>query len=591
VPDIDRTDHLMILGANPIESNGSLATAPDWPGRLEALVARGGALVVVDPRRTKTADLATQHVPIRPGTDALLLAAMAGVLFDRGSVELGHLEGHVSGLEAVAGAVQRFTPAAVSEATGVPAAVIRSLAEDLADAPTAVVYGRIGTHTTPYGTVAAWLVDVLNLISGNLDRPGGAMFAKAAHEPAQRPARGFSIGRWSSRVHGHPEVMGELPAAVMADEITTEGDGRLRVLFTVAGNPVLTTPDAGSLEDALGRLDFMVSVDPYVNATTRHADVVLPPPSALERGHWDLAFQTLSMRDYVDWSPPVFDSDEPSEFQILVRLTAIASGLGADADPDDVALSALVQRVTAATADEASPIFGRNPGEIMDELAGRPVSDQLLDFMIRVGHRGDHFGSSPDGLTLARVAEHPHGLDLGPLSARLPAELSTETGTVEIGHPILVGDLDRLWNSLDGATRDRMVLVGRRQVRTANSWTHNVEVLVKGRNRCTLQIHPEDAARLGLGDGDDALVTSDVGSIELPADVTERIMPGVVSVPYGWGHGAEGTRQSVASKYAGVNVNILTPKVLDPLSGNAQLNGIPVRIERATLREAVKRET
>lgn len=581
VPDVDRTDHLLILGANPLESNGSLATAPDWPGRLEDLIARGGALVVVDPRRTKTAELATRHVPIRPGTDAMLLAAMANVVFGRGDVELGHLDGHVAGLDQVREAVGRFTPEVVAGPTGIASDIITTMAHELADAPTAAVYGRIGTHTTEFGTLAAWLVDVLNLATGNLDRPGGAMFAKALHEPERRKRRGFTVGRWKSRVHGMPEIMGELPVTTLADEITTDGVGRLRALFTVAGNPVLTTPDAGALDGALERLDFMVSVDPYLNATTRHADVILPPPSALERGHWDFAFQTLSLRDYGDWSPPVFEPDGPSEFAILVTLTAIAAGLGPDADPTVVARSALEHRVTEATTDPASPIHGRDPVEILASLDDRPVDLQSLDLMIRLGHRGDHFGARPDGLTLASFEAHPHGLDLGPLVPRLPGEITTESGHVEIGHPLLIADLDRLWARLEDSRPGQMVLVGRRQVRTANSWTHNIEVLVKGRNRCTLQMHPDDAARLGVSDGEQVVVVSETGSVDVPVEVTDAIMAGVVSIPYGWGHGADGTMQSVASRYAGVNVNLLTPKVMDPLSGNAQLNGIPVRIRAA----------
>lgn len=585
VPDVDRTDHLLILGANPVESNGSLATAPDWPGKLKALVERGAALVVVDPQQTKTADLATRYVPIRPGSDALLLAAMAHVLFERAPADPGHLADAVSGLQDVEAAVRRFTPESVAEATGIDAATIRQMAIDLGEAPSAAVYGRIGTHTTPFGTVAAWLVDVLNLITGNLDRPGGAMFAKAVHDAERRKRRSFEVGRWSSRVHGFAEMLGEFPVATMADEITTDGDGRLRLLFTVAGNPALTTPDAGELDAALDRLDFMVSVDPYLNATTRHADVILPPPSALERGHWDFAFQTLSLRDYADWSPAVFEPFGPSEFDILVKLTAIAAGLGGGVDPTAVALSALEQRVAAAAADPDSAIAGRDPQDILDALAGRSIDQQLLDFMIRLGHRGDHFGGRPEGLTLAHFERSPHGIDFGPLVPRLPEELSTPSGTVEIGHPVLVGDLDRLWDQLGSWPLEQMVLVGRRQVRTANSWTHNIEVLVKGRNRCTVRMHTDDAARIGVEDGGDVAVISEVGSLRLPAEVSDRIMPGVVSIPYGWGHGGEGTRQAVATKHPGVNVNILTPKVLDPLSGNAQLNGIPVTVVAATMAE------
>lgn len=578
VPDVDRTDHLLILGANPLESNGSLATAPDWPGKLEALRARGGTLVVVDPRRTRTADLSDQHVAIRPGTDAALLAAMAQIILAEGLASPGPIAEHTTGLDELGAALRRFTPEAASAWTGVGAATIRRLARELAAAPTAVVYGRIGTHTTRFGTLAAWLVDVLNLLTGNLDRPGGAMFAHAAHEQPTRRRKGFVVGRWASRVSGHPEVMGELPAAALLEEIDTPGDGAVRALFTVGGNPAMTTPDAGRLGAALDTLDLMVSVDPYLNATTRHADVILPPPSALERGHYDFAFQTLSLRDFADWSPAVFDTDAPSEFEILVRLTAIAAGLGPDVDPDRLAEASLGAQVAAATTDPDSPLHGRDPEDVMAMLGDRPMDERILDFMIRAGHRGDWFGRRPEGLSLAVLEANPHGMDFGPLQPRLPGALATVSGTVEIAPEPLVSDLDRLHQAMTDGAADGMVLVGRRQVRTANSWTHNVEVLVKGKEACTMHVHPADAARLDLADGSPAVVTSKTGSVEVPVEITDTVMPGVVSIPYGWGHPADGTRLGVATRRPGTNVNILTPPEIDPLSGNAVLNGIAVTV-------------
>jgi anaerobic selenocysteine-containing dehydrogenase len=581
VPDIDRTDHLMILGANPMESNGSLATAPDWPGRLRALRARGGRLVVVDPRRTKTAELADEHVPIRPGTDAALLAAIAQVVFGEGLARPGRLEEHTSGIADVAAAVAPFSPERVAAFTAVDPETTRRLARELASAPAAVVYGRIGTHTTPFGTLAAWLVDVLNLVTGNLDRPGGAMFPHAAHEPAHKAPRGFSVGRWTSRVRRLPEVMGELPVATLADEIETPGEGQVRALITVAGNPVLTTPDAARLDAALATLELMVAVDPYLNATTRHAHVLLPAPSALERGHFDLAFQTLSVRNFADWSPPVFErpAGTPSEFEILVRLTAIAAG--ASGDSERMAEAVLAARVAAEVTDPASPIHGRQPDEILAALGDRVVDERILDLMLRVGHRGDGFGARPGGLSLELLERHPHGLDLGPLEPRLPAGLLTTSGRIELAPPVLVGDLARLAAAVDEPV-DGMRLVGRRQVRTANSWTQNVEVLVKGKPACVAHIHPADAARIGLGDDAEVEITSSTGSIRVPARVTDTVMPGVISVPYGWGHDLDGVRLSVASRHAGANVNRLTDAAaVDPLSGNAVLNGIPVTVTPA----------
>ena len=581
VPDIDRTDLLLLLGANPLESNGSLATAPDWPGRLEAIRRRGGRVVVVDPRRTRTAEHADLHVPIRPGTDAALLAGIARALFAEGLTDPGPVAEMVSGIDLVAAAVAGFTRERVSSFTGIPAETIVGLARELAAAPTAVVYGRIGTHTTAYGTLAAWLVDVVNVLTGNLDRPGGAMFPHAAHEQPRRPARAFRTGRWTSRARGLPEVLGELPVATLADEMETPDEGQVRALLTIAGNPALTTPDAGRLEGLLASLDLMVCVDPYLNATTRHADVILPPPSVLEKAHYDLAFTALSVRNVADFSPPVFERDpgSPSEFEIMARLAAIAAGLGAGSDVQMLANAGVAGRVNEAVADPASSIHGRDPDEIMAALGDRPPEEKILDLLLRTGHRGDGFGERPDGLSLEALEREPHGIDFGPLEPRLPAALATESGMIELAPAPLLADLDRLEQALAATANGGMVLVGRRQLRTANSWTQNIPVLVRGKGSCVAQIHPDDAARLGLVDGATATVRSAVGAIAIPVELTDSVMPGVVCIPYGWGHGLPGTRQAVASDHAGVNVNVLTDaSVVDPLSGNAVLNGIPVTV-------------
>jgi anaerobic selenocysteine-containing dehydrogenase len=581
VPDLDRTDLLLILGANPFESNGSLATAPDWPGRLEAIRRRGGRVVVVDPRRTRTAEHADVHIPIRPGTDAALLAGIANTLFAEGLAAPGPLADSVIGVDLVREAIAGFTPARVASFTGVPADTVVSLARELAAAPTAVVYGRIGTHTTVYGTLAAWLVDVLNVLTGNLDRPGGAMFPHAAHERPRRPPRPFRTGRWHSRVRGLPESLGELPVATLADEIEAPGAGQVQALLTIAGNPALTTPDAGRLDRLLAGLDVMVSVDPYLNATTRHADVILPPPSVLQKSHYDLAFTALSVRNVADFSPAVFEREQgsPSEFEILVRLAAIASGLGANADPAVFASAMVAGEIAKAVDDPTSPIHGRDPAEIEQALGDRPVEERLLDLMLRTGHRGDAFGTRPDGVSLAMLDRHPHGIDFGPLEPRIPDALATESGKVELAPPSLIADLTRLERALDTTAAGGMVLVGRRQLRTANSWTQNVTVLVRGKDSCLAQLHPDDADRLGLVDGATARVSSAAGSIDVPVALTDAIMPGVVCIPYGWGHGLPGTQQAVAAGHPGVNVNVLTDSsVIDPLSGNAVLNGIPVTI-------------
>ena len=579
VPDLDRTDYLLMLGANPFESNGSLATAPDFPGRLHNIRARGGKVVVVDPRRTKSAAMADRWIPIRPGTDAGFLLALAQVLFEEQLVGLDGLADLTDGLDRAKEVVASFTPETVAGFTGIDPGTIREVARELAGAPSAAVYGRIGTHTVSFGTVASWAVDLLNAITGNLDRPGGAMFPLAAHLPPRRKGRSFRTGRWHSRVRGLPEVLGELPVATLVDEIETPGDGQVRLLITVAGNPALTTPDSGRLEKALESLDFMVSVDPYLNETSLHADVVLPAPSALERSHYDLAFTGLSVRDYSAYSPQVFEGSGMAEFEILVRLTGIALGMGATADPDHLAGASLMAAVQEAVSNPESNVAGRDPTEIISMLGDRPWPEKFLDLLLRLGHRGDAFGAVPDGLNLDRLEANPHGLDFGPLVPRLPQILVTDSGRVELVPDQIAADLPRLMDQIGRTPTQELLLIGRRQLRSANSWLHNVEVLMKGKERCTLQINPDDASRLGVSDGATVAVASTAGRVELPAEVTPDISRGVVSIPYGWGHGLPGSRSAVASARPGVNSNILTDSgTIDPLSGNAVLNGIPVTV-------------
>ncbi|MGZ4726243.1 MAG: molybdopterin oxidoreductase family protein [Acidimicrobiales bacterium] len=583
VPDLDRTDHLLMLGANPWESNGSLCTAPDFPGRVKAIQARGGKVVVVDPRRSRTAEEADEHVAVRPGTDAHLLAAMANVVFADGLVDLGDVADHVAGVDALHAALEPFTPEAVEEVCGVPADDIRRLARELAAAPSAAVYGRIGTHTVEFGTIAAWAVDVLNTITGNLDRPGGAMFPTPAHEhpraAGRAPGRGFTLGRHESRVKGFPEVKGEFPVATLADEIETAGDGQVRALITVAGNPVVSTPNAGRLDAAIAGLDFMVSVDIYLNETTRHANVILPAPSALQRSEYAMAFYGLSVRNFADWSPPLFEPDGPMEHQVLARLAMIAGGQGADGDitaVDDMMIAGVVQR---AMQSPDSPIADRDLDELIAELGGHSAIDKVVDAMIRTGAYGDWFGAVPDGISLAALEANPHGIDLGPLQPRLPVALKTPSDRVELAPAPVLDDLARLEASLAVHRNGDLVLVGRRHLRSNNSWMHNVDVLVKGKERCTLQVHPDDAANLGLVDGGQAEVASRVGKLVAPVEVTEAIRPGVVSLPHGWGHSSAGARMDVAAAHPGVNSNILTDEdQIDPLSGNAVLNGIPVTV-------------
>ena len=586
VPDLDRTGFLLMLGANPLESNGSLATAADWPGRLKALRSRGGRLVVVDPRTTRTAAVADTHLAIRPGTDAYLLAALALEIVTSGRLGRGDHEGLgaladlVCGLDELPGMLAGFTPDAAAQVCGIPAAAITSLAQDLVAAPTAAVYGRIGTSATEFGTIASWLVDVLNVLTGNLDRPGGAMFPLA---PRRRPGtgngRGFRLGRWSSRVRGAPEVKGELPVAVMAEEMSTPGGGQVRAMITVAGNPVLSTPDGAALDAALAGLDFMVAVDPYLNETTRHAQVILPPPPPARSAHFDIAFADLAIRNTVRFSPPSLPpaDNDCAEPVILARLTLIALGQP-DAPARLIDDEWIEQTLGKAVQDPGSPVHGRDPGELRGLLTGSDTTEQRVDLLLRLGAYGDGFSSLPGGLCLQALIEAPHGIDLGPLQPRLPEVLKTPSGRIELAPAEIRQDLGRLRAGIE-ARRDGLVLIGRRHLRSNNSWMHNLGVLNSGSNTCTLQVHPDTASELGLTDGADALVASRVGEVTVPVEVTEGIRAGVVSLPHGWGHSLPGTRSSVAAARPGINSNLLTdPMALDPLSGTSVLNGIPVQV-------------
>ena len=587
VPDVDRCEHLLLLGANPLVSNGSLLTAPDMRGRLRRIRERGGKVVVIDPRRSRTADEADEHHFIRPGTDALLLAALACTLVDERLEAPGRLAELSNGLDRVRELVRGFPPEAVAEACGIGAGEIRRMARELAAADRGAVYARIGTCTQEFGTLASWLVDVLNVLTGNLDREGGAMFTRAAagqrnSSGAPGSGRGVRFGRWASRVRGLPEVYGELPVACLAEEIETPGEGQVRALITVAGNPLVSTPNAGRLERAVETLDFMLAVDIYVNETTRHADVILPGPEPLEKSHYDVALYQLAARNVANYSPPVMNGDGPAEWEVLLRLAGVVAGQGPNADVealDRLVIEALVRREVALPG---SPIEQRDPGKLIEALEPRRGPERLLDFMLRTGPYGDGFGNDPEGLTLEVVERNPHGVDLGPLEPRLPEALRTPSGRIELAPEPIVEDLERLRAALRRPRNGGLVLVGRRQLRSNNSWMHNLPALVKGKERCTMHVHPEDAERLGLADGRLALLRSAAGELEAPVEITDAIMPGVVSIPHGWGHHAPGARLSVASEHAGVNSNLLADEsMIEPLSGNAILNGIPVEVAPA----------
>lgn len=577
VPDIERSDYLLIIGANPMVSNGSLWTVPDFRGKAKAMRQRGGKIVVIDPRRTETAAVADAHRFIRPGGDVFLLLGMVHTLFEQNLVRLGRLEPHVAGLEALRAAVAPYAPERVAARCAIDAGVIRELAASLAGAQRGAVYGRIGTCTQQFGTLASWLIDVINVLTGHLDAEGGSMFPKAAAfaanaRGARGKGRGVTPGRYHSRVSGAPEISGELPLTCLAEEIDTPGEGQIKALIVVAGNPVLSAPNGARLARALGQLDFMVSMDIYLNETSRHADVILPGPSPLEDVHYDVTFTQFSHRNHARFSPAVLPraSGQPDEWESLMRIAAIARGLPPDADIgalDDAAL----QDELARSAGDAVPA-------VLAALAGRRGAERLLDLALRSGPYGDQFGAKPDGLTLDKIKAAPSGIDLGAMQPRIPEALRTVSGMIELAPQLLLDDLARVDADLTNAAPD-LVVIGRRQLRSNNSWMHNLPVLAKGPYRCTALVHPVDAARLGLTDGAMARMRNGAGArqIEVQVELSDDMMPGVVSVPHGWGHDLAGTQLSVASARPGANLNALLDENLrDPLSGNAVLSGIAV---------------
>lgn len=588
LPDIDRTDYLLMLGANPYVSNGSLLTLPNFPGRLEALRDRG-RFVVVDPRRTKTAENASEHLTITPGTDSYWLLALIHTLFDEGLVELGRLSEHISGVDEVRGVAASYTPEVVADRCGIDAETTRRIARELAAAPTAAVYGRMGAHTVEFGTLASWATDVLNVLTGNLDKPGGIMFNCAPTQnmsPSKPGGRGFKLGRWTGRASGRPEAKGELPCATLAEEITTPGAEAIRGLFVLACNPVRSFPNSDRIDAALQELDLLVVVDPYITATGRHAHVILPPTSALERSHYDFGFEGSMIRSFAKYSLPVFETDAPSEEEILCRLALVIGGQPADGDPAVIHSMMMDQIIDQELGRSSSPIHGRDKAEILGALSDWTWSEQVIDFRLRVGQHGDGFGLNPDGLTLRKlIDEYPSGADFGPLVPRFPDAIKTVSGTVELAPQPILDDVVRLRAAFEqsgDSAADEMVLIGRRHLKTVNSWMHNLHILIKGRTDCTLQVHPDDASRLGLSAGGSASVQSRVGKVTAPVEITDEVMPGVVCLPHGWGYDEAGIEMHTAKTKPGVNSNALTDDAaLDALSGNCALNGIPVQVSAA----------
>ena len=580
VPDVQRTDLIVVMGANPQASQGSLLACPDLMGELEAIQDRGGEVIVVDPRRTGTADKAGEWLPITPGTDAALLLAVVHVLFAEELVDLGDAGALVDGVDELRALVQEWTPERVTGVTDVPVERIRRLARQLAEADRAVVYGRIGLCNQEFGTLASWLVDVVNILTRHFDTPGGLMFPRAAAWPLTLlPMPDLeggvpNFGRWTSRVRGAPEVLGHVPASCLAEEIATPGEGQIRALFTVAGNPVLSTPGGDRLDAALPGLDCMISVDNWVNETTCHADVILPGMSALEQAHHDDLIWQFAVGSGAKYSAPIFPPTDgrPEEWEILIRLAGLCAGQ--PANEVDVAA------IDDGFFDVLASVHGLDGAKVREGYDhGGP--ERLLDLTLRTGPFGDRYGEVPDGINLDKVKAEPHGIDLGPMVPRLADVLQTPDGRVVLAPPYITADLPRLAERLDRPSED-LVLISRRHLRSNNSWMHNVPVLVKGKDRCTLLVHPTDAARFGIEDGGQAKVSSEAGSLVVPAELTDALKPGVVSLPHGWGHDRPGTQLSVANEHAGVNTNVLSPgDFVDVLSGNAAVNGIPVTISPA----------
>jgi anaerobic selenocysteine-containing dehydrogenase len=583
IADIDRTDYLVIIGSNPAVSQGSMMVAPGISKRIKAVRARGGKVVVIDPRRTETAELADDYIGIRPGTDALMLFAMVDVLFKDQLVKLGRTEGLVKNLETLRRVAAQFPAERVAAPTGVPAEVIVRLARDMARAPSAAMHGRTGTCTQRFGSIASWLIDALNILTGNMDRPGGVMFTGGGVPTPILFNETFAgdvppMGRWTSRVRKLPETVGMLPTAALADEILTPGEGQVRGLITQAGNIILSNPNGTRLAQAFDSLEFMLSLDIYVNETTRHADIIIPGPSYAE--HSDFAAVTAyeMIRKYVKWAPAIFEPESGAlcDWQIMAGLAARLRGITVEAAEEEF-VDGLLKAALAQGRPECAQV---SVADARAAIGNTPGGDRIFDLMIRSGPYGDAFGVVPDGLNLARVAEHVHGLDLGPLTEMLPGVLRTPDRLIDLAPPLLVKDVERLEQSLSPrAPDDGLVMIGRRQTRSKNAWMHNLHLLVKGRDRCTLLMHPRDAERRGLRTGDRAQVRTHIASIEAPVEISDEMMVGVVSLPHGWGHDLGGSQQRVAREHPGVNVNAIIDELdLDEPSASTILNGVQVDV-------------
>ena len=534
VPDINRTDFFLCMGANPVVSNGSLMSAGGMPQKMKDLRARGGKIVVVDPRRTETADKSDQHIFIKPGTDVYLLASMVYEILDQNLI--GSLPDFYEHQEEIRSLFRDFSPRATASVTGVPEETVQQLVTQFCGAKTAVCYGRMGLSTQEHGVLCQWMINLINILTGNFDQSGGAMFPSPAFDTVSLSGRGTykKYNRWQSAIRKLPEFGGELPVAAMAEDIL-EG-GVIKSMLTIAGNPVLSTPNGTQLDQAFDQLDFMVSIDIYINETTRHADVILPPATGLENDHYDVVFHTLAIHNHAKYSEALFEPKEGAmkDWQIFKALTKRFANL--------------------------------SPTELQQEPFMTP--EVMLD---------GGFKRSNQSLTVRQLKEQPHGVDLGPHQPQLPEKIMLDSGKVDLAPDLFVRQLKSL--KMEAVPENELVLIGRRLLRSNNSWMHNSQRLVKGPQKCTLLIHPSDASTRSIADRQEVEVTSRVGKVKIQAEVSYEIMPGVVSIPHGWGHNRKGTQWKVAEAHAGVSVNDLTDdQFIDEVSGNAALSGVKVEV-------------
>ena len=560
VPDVDRADYFLCLGGNPLISNGSVMTAPDMKRRLRAIRDRGGKVVVVDPRRTETAKEADEHVAIRPGGDAAFLLGMVRALVEHGRIDRAFVERMTSGWPEIERRLAAFTPARIAAFAGVPAETIERLALEFAAARAPVCYSRVGVCVGVHCTLATFATDLLNIVTGRLGREGGPMFTTPAFDVTKiaRATGQDGRGRWKSRVRGLPETLGDLPSVALAEEIETPGPGQIRAMVTFAGNPVLSVPNGRRIAAAFDTLDFMVSIDIYINETTRHADVILPPCWNLAEDHIDLLFSSLGVRNIARWSPPVVEKspDERADWEILLELAERLGG-GALGDP-----------------------WLDRPLRWLRPLGVRWTPTGFLSLLLRLGPHGDRYLPWSDGLNLAKLKAAPHGIDLGPLQPGIEQRLFHKDKRIHLTSPCMLEAMRALETDLEAKTRENgLLLIGRRELRSNNSWMHNVPTLVSGRERCVLYVHPDDAARYGVRDGEMSILESRVHRGEVRVAVTDDMRPGVVCLPHGWGHAESARWQKVAGNHQGVSYNDwVDDAALEPIIGQSILNGVPVRL-------------